>query len=86
MQHLTPIQQAVLACVADHAGQFTRSGLAKLLVGSDSSRLDVDRSDVWYGRFADHSRKSMTFVVDTLLQQGYLVETWDGRLEPVKAI
>lgn len=75
------MQQEVLACVTDHMGQFTRSGVAKLLVGSASSRLAVEPSNVWHGRFAGHTRKSVTFVVDTLLQQGYLIETWDGKLE-----
>lgn len=80
MQELTLIQQQLLACVGDHPAQFTRSGIAKLLVGSESVRLDIDRGDVWYGRFQGQTRKSLTFVVDTLLQQGYLSTTWEGKL------
>jgi len=38
-QHeLTPIQQIVMDCVRDEPGQWSRSSLAKLLVGSKSSR------------------------------------------------
>lgn len=71
-EQLTPVQQVILDCARGHPGQFTRSGLAKLLVGSKSSRLlDLKRYPS-YGRLAQYGRKEITDQIDILLQQGFL--------------
>lgn len=64
--------QVILACVQDHKGLFTRSELAKILVGSDSTRISDWSGLAEFGRLADKSRKTVTFEIDILLQQKYL--------------
>lgn len=71
-ERLTPLQETILTCAGRNRGQFTRSGLAKLLVGSGSSRASYLAADPDYGRLADHGRKDITFEIDILIQQGYL--------------
>lgn len=66
---LTPLQQTILSAVRYYPGRFTRSGLAKMLVGTKSSP-DADLPE--FGSFATRSRKSVTYDIDVLLQQGYL--------------
>jgi hypothetical protein len=66
---LMPLQQAILNAVRYYPGRFNRSGLAKMLVGTKSSP-DADLPE--YGSFATRSRKSVTYDIDVLLQQGYL--------------
>ncbi len=72
MSELTAVQQAILACACRNSGRFSRSGLAKLLVGSGSSQTAGLAHDPDYGRLANHGRKAITFEIDILIQQGYL--------------
>jgi hypothetical protein len=74
MTQLIPVQQAILDVVGKYPGQFSRSGLAKMLVGAKSWQ---ERDFPEYGRFAQYRRKEIGFQVDVLLQQGYL--ELDGR-------
>lgn len=53
-------------------GVYTRSALAKMLVGSESSRVAEYTNQPFFGRLSDHGRKEITFEIDILLQQGYL--------------
>ena len=77
---LTPVQQTILACVQSQTGRFSRSGLAKLLVGSHSSRA-VDLSEnPEFGRLTGHGRKEITSEIDILLQQGYLALNRDQNI------
>jgi hypothetical protein len=81
---LTPLQQQILACVRAHPGQFTRSGLAKLLAGSASARLDAAaRRSPYYGACAGRGRKHLTGDIDVLVQQGYLALNGRQRLCPL---
>ncbi len=66
---LSPVQKAVLAAVQRYPGQFSRSGLAKMLVGARSWQ---DIEYLGYGSLANHSRKDVTYQIDILLQQGFL--------------
>lgn len=78
MTALTPLQEQIVACVQAHPGQFTRSGLAKLLIGSASVRLDAEgRESPYYGACAGQGRKHLTVDIDVLVQQGVL--SLDGR-------
>ncbi len=65
----TPLQQAILDTVRKYPGQFTCSGLAKMLVGARSWQ---DMSFPEYGRYAGHGRKNLTFDIEVLMQQSYL--------------
>jgi hypothetical protein len=74
MMQLIPLQQTILDVVGKYPGQFSRSGLAKMLVGAKSWQ---ERDFPEYGRFSEYRRKEIGFQVDVLLQQGYL--EMDGR-------
>jgi hypothetical protein len=52
--HLTPVQQAILNIVGKYPGRFSRSGLAKMLVGAKSWQ-EPDFPE--YGRFFQYRRK-----------------------------
>ena len=56
---LTPRQSLIRDCVAAHPGLFTISGLAKLLVGSQSQRVSDSHDSLFYGRFRGHKRKQV---------------------------
>lgn len=71
---LTPVQQAILDVVSKYPGRFSRSGLAKMLVGAKSWQ---DTSFSEYGRFSPYRRKDMSYQVEIMLQQGQL--QLDGR-------
>jgi hypothetical protein len=74
MTRLVPLQQAILDVVGKYPGQFSRSGLAKMLVGARSWQ---ERDYPEYGRFSEYRRKEVGFQIEILLQQGYL--ELDGR-------
>jgi hypothetical protein len=69
---LPPLHQAIVNVVAEETGQFSRSELAKLLVGSKSSRIVGYSQHPAFGRLAEYGRKSITVEIDILLQQQYL--------------
>ena len=71
-KRLTPVQETILLVAGRNPGRYSRSGLAKLLVGSGSSRVAGLTDDPDYGRLADHGRKAITFEIDILIQQGHL--------------
>jgi hypothetical protein len=58
-----------LAAARQYPGHFSRSGLAKMLVGARSWQ-ETDYPE--YGRFASYGRKEITYQIDILLQQGFL--------------
>ena len=74
MLQLTPVQQDLLDVVRKYPGRFSRSGLAKMLVGAKSWQ---DTSFPEYGRFSQHRRKDVGYQVEVMLQQGQL--QLDGR-------
>jgi len=71
-KRLTSIQETILLAAGLNSGRYSRSGLAKLLVGSASSRTTGLSEEPGYGRLADHGRKAITFEIDILIQQGFL--------------
>jgi hypothetical protein len=71
-KRLTSVQETILASAGRCPGHYSRSGLAKLLVGSGSSRAAGLANDPDFGRLSGHGRKAITFEIDILLQQGYL--------------
>jgi hypothetical protein len=66
---LTSLQQAILDAVARYPGRFSRSGLAKMLVGAKSWQ---ETSYPEYGRFARYRRKEIGYQIEILLQQGHI--------------
>ena len=78
-----PLQEPVdiiLTAVADLSGLLSRSGLAKLLVGSPSDRVASYRDHPLYGRLhLDWGRQELTTEIDRLIEQGYL-NNRQGRL------
>ena len=74
MIQLTSVQQTILDVVRKYPGRFSRSGLAKMLVGAKSWQ---DTSFPEYGRFSQHRRKDVGYRVEVMLQQGQL--QLDGR-------
>lgn len=68
-QELSRLQRDILDVVSRYPGRFSRSGLAKMLVGAKSWQ-NADFPD--YGRFSAHGRKDITYQIDILLQQGFL--------------
>jgi superfamily II DNA helicase RecQ len=70
----------ILTAVADLSGLLSRSGLAKLLVGSPSDRVASYRDHPLYGRLhLDWGRQELTTEIDRLIEQGYLNKR-QGRL------
>lgn len=69
MEQLTSRQRKIVNIVARYPGQFSRSGLAKMLVGAKSWPAEG-----WaeYGSFTGYGRKALTGDIDILIQQGYL--------------
>ncbi len=69
---LPPLHQLILETVAAYPGQFSRSELAKLLVGSGSARVTEFDEHPAFGRLGGHGRKAVTLEIDILLQQKFL--------------
>ena len=67
--HLTSLQQTILDVVRKYPGQFSRSGLAKMLVGARSWQ---NKDFPEYGRLSKYRRKDIGYQVEILLQQAYL--------------
>ena len=72
MKRLDAVQIVVLESVQADPGRFSRSQLAKLLVGSRSGRMAELSEHLDYGRLAGHGRKEVTCEIDILIQHGYL--------------
>ena len=69
---LTPVQRIILENVSRSPGRFTRSSLAKLLMGSKSSRLGELAKHSEFGRLAQYGRKEIAHQIEILVQQGFL--------------
>ncbi len=76
---LTSLQEEIVDVVCRYPGRFTRSGLAKMLVGAKSWQ---ERELPEYGRFSSRRRKDVLYQVDILLQQGYMQLDSHGYLVP----
>lgn len=69
---LTPLQATIVACVRALPGELPRSGLAKVLVGSDSVRTLNWLGHPFFGVLQAYPRKVVLHHVDVLLQQKVL--------------
>jgi ATP-dependent DNA helicase RecQ len=79
---LTDVRQAILDCVHSLPGQLPRSGVAKLLVGSSSARVEALRRHPCYGRLSGHRREEVMREVNGLIEQGHLVLDDRGKVMP----
>ncbi|HFQ94727.1 MAG TPA: hypothetical protein ENK32_11995 [Anaerolineae bacterium] len=79
LEQLSSLQRTLLDIVRKYPGRFSRSGLAKMLVGAKSWQ---DREYPEYGRFSDRGRKEITWQIDSLVQQSYLRLDGRNRLAP----
>ncbi|MCP5094318.1 MAG: hypothetical protein GY943_02065 [Chloroflexi bacterium] len=79
---LTPLQQTVFNVVCKYPGRFSRSGLAKMLVGAKSWQ---EREFPEYGRLAKYGRKEIIYQIDILVQQSFLeLEHYNRLVLPLK--
>ena len=81
----TRVIDAIFECVSSLPGGLPRSGVAKVLVGSASERVEQYAAHPLYNRLTDHSRIDVTMQVDALLAAGYLAQDRNGRLIPQAA-
>ncbi len=72
--------EAILGCVRALPGALPRSGVAKVLVGSESERVAEYREQPLYNALAGHSRIEVTAQVDEMLNDGLLRQDEHGHL------
>ena len=66
----TETQMIILACVQSIRGKLPRSGIAKLLVGSESQRVLAYTSHPNYGRLSHLPRNIVMQEIDALINRG----------------
>ena len=66
----TETQMIILACVQSIPGKLPRSGIAKLLVGSQSQRVLQYTTHPDYGRLSHLPRNIVMQEIDALLNRG----------------
>lgn len=79
------ITTTIIECVRAIPGQLPRSGVAKLLVGSESERVKGFRANPYFNHLAGHSRSEVMGEVDRLLTDGQLAQDENGHLILVNA-
>ncbi|HEX6387210.1 MAG TPA: DNA helicase RecQ [Anaerolineae bacterium] len=67
------IQRVILSCVRSMPGELPRSGIAKLLIGSESQRVATFSSHPDFGRLSHLRRHAVMLEIDALLASGRLV-------------
>lgn len=77
---LTAVQRDIVAVVGRYPGQFTRSGLSKLLVGAKSWE---DKQHPEYRLYPGFGRKEMDYQIEILIQQSFLALDNQKHLVPV---
>lgn len=80
VQQNTEIENLILECVRALPAQLPRSGVAKLLVGSPSQRVEKFRAHYLYGRLEGTSRSEVMAHVDKLLENRQLQKNENGNL------
>jgi hypothetical protein len=69
---LPQLHEIIVEIVKCNPGLFTRSELAKFLVGSESTRVMEYHHLPGFAILKDSQRKALTFEIDILLQQKFL--------------
>jgi ATP-dependent DNA helicase RecQ len=76
------IEELILECVKSLPGKLPRSGVAKLLIGSNSERVEAYRSHPLYNHLRGKSRSEVMSYVDKLLDEARLQKAENGCLMP----
>ncbi len=76
------VQGAILSCVQSLSGQLPRSGIAKLLVGSKSTRVGEFRAHPFFGTFSGWTRQAVLGEVDRLIETRVLAVDEHGKVVP----
>jgi len=76
----TGIDRAILECVKSLPNRLPRSGVAKLLIGSSSERVEAYQSHPLYNSLDGESRSRVLERVDRLLENGQLQKAENGYL------
>ena len=74
------VKPVIIACVQSLSGRLPRSGVAKLLVGSKSKRIEQYRSHPFFNHLDGKSRTEVLAQVDVLLKKGILAQNERGHL------
>lgn len=80
-QQLPPnITRTIIECVRAIPGKLTRSGVAKLLIGSKSGRLEDLRSNPFFNKLSGYHRYEILGYIDRMLANGQLTKNESGYL------
>jgi ATP-dependent DNA helicase RecQ len=79
------IRELIIQCVRSLPGQLPRSGIAKILVGSTSERVQEFQNHPLYRQLPDISRSKVIQVIDEMLEQGILTKNKNGNIDPPTA-
>ncbi|MCO5182430.1 MAG: hypothetical protein M9918_06035 [Anaerolineae bacterium] len=77
---LTPMQTTIVNCAATTPGELQPSALAKLLAGTQSTRMAEWREHPDFGRLSHYTRKEILHQTQVLIQQDYLATDSYGRI------
>jgi hypothetical protein len=76
----TTVIDAILACVRANPNQLPRSGIAKVLVGSNAERMEGYQDNPFYNALHGHHRNDVLLQVDDLLDRKLLQADRSGYL------
>lgn len=79
--HATTVIDLILECVRSLPNQLPRSGIAKLLVGSQAERMEGYQDHPLYNALAGHQRNDVLLQVDDLLERKLLEPDSSGHLQ-----
>ena len=79
------IRELIIQCVRSMPAQLPRSGIAKILVGSTSERVQEFQNHPLYRQLPNISRAKVMLVIDEMLEQGILTKNKNGNIDPPTA-
>lgn len=77
----TTIIDTILACVRAFPNQLPRSGIAKVLVGSNAERMEGYQDNPFYNALHGHQRNEVLLQVDDLIDRKLLEADRSGHLQ-----
>lgn len=70
------IKKAILTCIKEFSGQYGRSGIAKILKGSQGLKINLHNSDSlkseYYGMFEQMTLNNITYEIDKLIEDNMI--------------
>ena len=76
----------ILACAQSISGKLPRSGIAKLLVGSNSQRVMTYTGHPDYGRLSHLPRSIVMQEIDALINRGDIALDDKSRVIPLESL